>query len=171
MRESKKRVTELRKDRKFGKGGTSGGGSSSGKKFGKSNSAPDKKNSECYACGQTGHWAGDAACPKLKEWKAEQAKKKLHQRVRTRDAMVVDLLDTNEGHEALRASVPEVFEVLMAAGSVPPADGNAVGGDASPLAVGNADGGDAQTWNEHIQEVLLSSVSIGGQCDDGAVVA
>ena len=65
VRESKKRVKELRKDRKFGKGSTSGGGSSSGKKFAKSNSAPDKKNSECYACGQTGHWAGDANCLKL----------------------------------------------------------------------------------------------------------
>ena len=29
--------------------------------------------------------------------------------------------------------------------------------------------GDAQTWKEHIQEVLLSSVSIGGQGYDGAV--
>ena len=82
---------------------------------------------------------------------------------------MVDLLNTSEGHEALQRQVTGIFEVLMASGSVSPADGHAVGGDASPLAVGNADGGDAQTWKEHIQEVLLSSVSIGGQGDDGTV--
>eukprot|EP00959_Pyramimonas_sp_CCMP1952_P150172 3142536-Pyramimonas_sp.AAC.1 len=73
------RVKELRKDRKFGgKGGGKGPGSSSsgGKKCTSSLSKgnADKMNSDCHARGEKGHWTGDARCPKLQEWKAEQAK-------------------------------------------------------------------------------------------------
>eukprot|EP00959_Pyramimonas_sp_CCMP1952_P087248 1825385-Pyramimonas_sp.AAC.1 len=92
VRESRKRVGELRKGREFGgEGGGRGSGSSSssGRKFTSSfgKNSPDKKNSDCRACGEKGHWAGDACCPKLKEWKAEQAKNKLQQRFKPKDAM------------------------------------------------------------------------------------
>ena len=55
--------------------------------------------------------------------------------------MVVDLFDTTEGHDVLKASAPDVFEALMA----------------------------AKVDEDDVQEVLLSSVSIGGQGDDGTV--
>eukprot|EP00959_Pyramimonas_sp_CCMP1952_P208317 4357694-Pyramimonas_sp.AAC.1 len=80
--------------------------------FGKS--SPDKKNSDCRACGEKGHWARDARCPKLTEWKAEQAKKKLQQRFKPKDAMVVDLLQMPEVLDAQTTVIPkDVFEVLM----------------------------------------------------------
>eukprot|EP00959_Pyramimonas_sp_CCMP1952_P182877 3824078-Pyramimonas_sp.AAC.1 len=57
VRESEKRVRELRKHRKFGGKGSgrgSGSSSSSGRKiassFGKGNMDHDKKNSDCHAC-------------------------------------------------------------------------------------------------------------------------
>ena len=158
VRESKKRVMELRKDRKFGgKGGGRGSGSSSssGKKFmssfGKGSKGQDKKNSDCHACGEKGHWAGDTSCPKLKEWKAEQAKNKLQQRTKPRESLVVDLLNAEEVRAAQEATSKDVFEALVIESDLrhddgfATADGPAVGvarrprpsrGDVPPLLTG-----------------------------------
>eukprot|EP00959_Pyramimonas_sp_CCMP1952_P251703 5259132-Pyramimonas_sp.AAC.1 len=64
--------------------------------IGKGRKDHDNNNSDCRACGEKGRRADDARCPKLKEWKAEQAREKLQQRLEPKDALVVDSLDSPE---------------------------------------------------------------------------
>ena len=54
MKEAKQQIASLRKDRGY-HGGAGAGGSSVEDK---------KKTGKCWDCHQTGHWAGDPACPK-----------------------------------------------------------------------------------------------------------
>ena len=54
MKEAKQQIASLRKDRGY-HGGAGAGGSSVDEK---------KKVGKCWDCHQTGHWAGDPACPK-----------------------------------------------------------------------------------------------------------
>ena len=61
LREARSQINALKRDRGFrGPGST---GFKGGKGRGKKGSGSSQKDGKCFACGQTGHWQGDAECP------------------------------------------------------------------------------------------------------------
>ena len=84
MKEAKQQIASLRKDRGY-HGGAGAGGSSVDEK---------KKVGKCWDCHQTGHWAGDPACPKGRgkggKGKSKGGKPESH--VAENEANTVDLI-------------------------------------------------------------------------------
>lgn len=63
MREARSKIAEVRKDRGFGKLGGKGGGKTKPKMHG-NQTAAQKSVTQCWDCGERGHWAGDEKCGK-----------------------------------------------------------------------------------------------------------
>lgn len=68
VRESKKKVQMMRKDRKFGRVAEQ----SAGKEPGSPSSSGPASRIRRRRCGQLGHWTGDLSCPRCKEWKQQR---------------------------------------------------------------------------------------------------
>ena len=60
MREARHRIAEVKKDRGFGGGKSSGKGK--GKQMHGNQSQAKKVNTQCWDCGERGHWQGDSQC-------------------------------------------------------------------------------------------------------------
>ena len=63
MREARSKIAEVRKDRGFGKLGGKGGSKMRPKMHG-NQTAAQKSVTQCWDCGEKGHWAGDEKCGK-----------------------------------------------------------------------------------------------------------
>ena len=104
MREARSKIAEIKKDRGFGKSNPQ---LNAAPKKMTGNQVPGKKaRSNCWDCGQTGHWAGDAGCPHPGEG---LFKPKKPGGVPTKQVRVAEALNTE--HSVEEDEVPH--EVMM----------------------------------------------------------
>ena len=62
MREARHRIAEVKKDRGFGGSGGKSSGKGKGKQMHGNQSQAKKVNTQCWDCGERGHWGGDPQC-------------------------------------------------------------------------------------------------------------
>ena len=127
MREARQQLASVRKDRGYGKASNASGGKGSGKK-GQVAARKSSGKHPCFDCGQTGHWAGDDACPTPGAGTARPkgAPKKPAKQVRVAEAApsTVHSADVTEIaslplHDVLMVEAPTLdhgHEVMMVAG-------------------------------------------------------
>ncbi len=127
MREARQQLASVRKDRGYGKASNAPGGKGSGKK-GQVAARKSSGKHPCFDCGQTGHWAGDDACPTPGAGTARPkgAPKKPAKQVRVAEAApsTVHSADVTEIaslplHDLLMVEAPTLdhgHEVMMVAG-------------------------------------------------------
>ena len=118
MREARSRIAEVRKDRGFGKIGGGKGGKSKSRMHG-NQTASQKSVTQCWDCGEKGHWAGDDKCgkpgaglfrPKGKGNSSYSNAKqvKITESLNTEHAVeVADGVTNQDGHEVLACSTRE----------------------------------------------------------------
>ncbi|CAJ1353490.1 unnamed protein product, partial [Effrenium voratum] len=104
MREARQRIAEVRKDRGFGKVSPTGG-----KGPGKAKGGDKKAASNCWDCGEQGHWQGDAQCKKPGQQLARPkggGKRAPAKQVRVTETYNTEIepADVPDGHEVMVAS-------------------------------------------------------------------
>ena len=126
MREARQQLASVRKDRGYGKASTPSGGK--GNRKGQVAARKSSGKHPCFDCGQTGHWAGDEACPTPGAGSARPkgAAKKPAKQVRVAEAVpsTVHSADVTEVaslplHDVLMVEAPTLdygHEVMMVSG-------------------------------------------------------
>ena len=107
MKEARSRLAEVRKDRGYGK-------SSNADPKAKSNNQK-KLRSNCFDCGQPGHWAGDAECKKPGMKLGRKAKQVQITEAMTTEHYIPDEGDVEKSNEVLAVTVQPLAETVVAA--------------------------------------------------------